>query len=85
MSKLIARIRVLLKAAPAQLVAATSVVTIVVDETGKVLPHGWQDNAAQIGGVVLIVLGAATAIVRRVTPVIESERGLLPAVPPEEG
>lgn len=78
MSKLVARVKVLLKAAPTYLVAAGAVVTIVADEVAKALPTGWQDNALQIGGAVVPVIAAATAIVRRVTPVVEHQRGLLP-------
>ena len=79
MTKLLARARVILTAAPTYLVAAAAVVTIVADEAAKVLPTGWQDNAAQIAGAVLAVIGAAVAIVRRVTPVLPAERGILPA------
>lgn len=81
MSKLAARILVVLKAAPTYLVAAGAVVTIVADELAKALPNGWQDNAVQIGGAVAGVIAAATAIIRRVTPVVEAERGLLPVAP----
>jgi len=77
MKNLIARARVILTAAPTYLVAAGAVVSIVADEVSKVLPAGWQDNAAQIAGAVAGVIGAAVLIVRRVTPVLISERGLL--------
>lgn len=79
MTKLFARISVLLKAAPTYLVAAGAIVSIVTDEVSKQLPHGWQDNAGQIGGAVLGVIAAAVAIVRRVTPVLDkNDHGLLP-------
>lgn len=77
MQNFLKRARVILKAAPTYLVAAGAVVSIVADEVAKVLPTGWQDNAAQIGGAVAGVIGAAVLIVRRVTPVLVAERGLL--------
>lgn len=78
MKKLLARARVILTAAPTYLVAAGAVVTIVADEVSKLLPPGWQDNAAQIAGAAVGILGAAVAIIRRVTPVLPAERGILP-------
>jgi len=77
MKNLIARARVILTAAPTYLVAAGAVVSVVSSEVSKVLPSGWQDNALQIGGAIGAIIGAAIAIVRRVTPVLVSERGLL--------
>ena len=77
MKKFFARVRVVLKAAPTYLVLVSATATIVTDEVAKVLPSGWQDNALQIGGVIVSVLGAAVAIVRRVTPVLDSQKGLL--------
>lgn len=77
MKKLLARTRVLLTAAPTYLVAAYAVVSIVTEEISKVVPSGWQDNAVQIGGAIVGILGAALAIVRRVTPVLPAERGIL--------
>ena len=78
MTKLLARIRVLLTAAPTWLAGAAVVVGAVSDEVAKAVPDGWQDNVIAIGGPVLAVIGAATAIVRRVTPVFGADRGLLP-------
>ena len=73
MSDVLARVRVLLTAAPTYLVAAAAVVQVVVAELGDDWP------AVAAGGTrVLAVLAAATAIVRRVTPVLPVERGLLP-------
>lgn len=78
------RLGVLLRAVPTYLSAAGIVVAILADEIGKMAPNGWQDNAIQILGAIAGVLGAATAIVRRVTPVLPHERGLL-TPPPKEG
>lgn len=84
MSKLIARIRVLLNAAPTYLAAAGVIIAVLADEVGKLAPTGWQDNAVQILGVLAGIVAAATAIVRRVTPVLPAERGLL-VPPPKAG
>lgn len=84
MSKLIARIKVLLNAAPTYLAAAGVIIAIVADEVGKLAPSGWQDNAVQILGALAGVVAAATAIVRRVTPVAPADRGLI-VPPPKAG
>jgi len=78
MKKLIARIRVLLTAAPTWLAAAGAGVEVVVQEVADELPHGWQDDWLRWGGGVLVVIGVAQRIVRRVTPVPPAQRGLLP-------
>lgn len=79
--KLIARLKVLLGAAPTYLAAAGVIIALLSDELGKLAPSGWQDNAIQALGVLAGIIAAATAIVRRVTPVLnKSEIGLL--VPP---
>lgn len=84
MSKLIARIGVLLRAAPTYLAAAGVIIAIIADEVGKLAPSGWQDNAIQILGVLAGIIAAATAIVRRVTPVAPADRGLI-VPPPKAG
>jgi|GEM_PF-4336205 len=78
MKDFVARLAVLLKAAPTYLAAAGVIVALVADELGKLAPTGWQDNAVQICGALAAVIAAATAIVRRVTPVVDSDdHGLL--------
>lgn len=84
MSKLLARIKVLLKAAPTYLAAAGVLVAILADEIGKLAPSGWQDNAVQILGSLAGIIAAATAIVRRVTPVLPKQRGLLTGPPKDD-
>lgn len=76
--KLIDRARVVLTAAPTYLVGASAVVTIVADEVAKVLPAGQATTVGAVTVRVVAILGAAVAIVRRVTPVVDGERGLLP-------
>lgn len=79
MKKLLARTRVLLSAAPTWLAGAGVVVGALSEEIAKALPDGpVDDTVTQIGVVVLGAIAAATAIVRRVTPVFGADRGLLP-------
>lgn len=82
MKNIIARVRVVLQAAPTYLVAASTIVAIATEEIAQELPEGWQDNAVAIGGKVVAIIGAAVLIIRRVTPVIAEHRGLLPPPPP---
>lgn len=83
MEQVLARIRVFLKSAPTYLVAAGAVLTIVADEIAKAVPAGWQDNVVRIGGTAAAIIGAAVTIIRRVTPVLPEERGMLaPPKPP---
>jgi hypothetical protein len=77
MSTLREKIEVVLTAAPTYLVGAGVIVSAVSDEVSDVLPNGWQDNAVAIGGTLLGIIAAATAIVRRVTPVFKNQRGLV--------
>ncbi len=77
MSKLLARLRVVATAAPTYLVAASTVVTIIADELGKVVTD---DTAATItawAARIVAWLGAAVLIIRRVSPVSDVGRGLL--------
>lgn len=78
MRKLLARIRVILTAAPTWLVLAALTVPIVTEEVAKVLPTSWAEQVVTVGGYVVGWLGAAIAIIRRVTAVLPSERGILP-------
>lgn len=79
MSRFFRKVRVIFTAAPTYLAAAGTTIAIVAFEASKVLPSGWQDNAAQISGIAVGILGAAVTIIRRVTPVIfPADRGILP-------
>jgi len=72
------RVRVVLSSVVTWLTLASAAVLIFSEEIAAVLPEG---PAADLGEWALRVvawLGAAVAIIRRVTPVPESERGLLP-------
>jgi hypothetical protein len=75
-TKLLARLRVLATAAPTYLVAVAAILPLIASDLAEVMPG----QAETITSGVLIVvgwLGAAIAIIRRVTPVAKAERGLL--------
>jgi len=76
-TNLVKRIRVLLTAAPTWLAGAAVIVSAFNDEIGEAFP-GSAEAVATVATPVLAAIGAAIAIVRRVTPVLASERGLLP-------
>lgn len=82
MSKFIARIKVLATAVNTWLVAAALIAPIIISEVAQELPSDKAEAFTKWGGKVVAWIGAAIAIVRRSTPVIKSQRGLLA---PEEG
>ena len=78
MNTTLARIRVVLNAAPTWIAAVSTILVIVADEVAAVLPAG---QAEVVGAAVVRIvawLGAAVAIIRRVRPVLDDEKGLLP-------
>lgn len=77
MKKLIARIKVLLGAMPTYLTVAGVVVMIVTTEIADAIPGEIGTWAVKIGGYIGTVIAVATAIVRKVTPVLDSQTGLL--------
>ena len=74
----IARLRVLLKAAPTWLTAAAVIVATLRDTIADLFPEA-ADDVARWTVPILAILAAAHQAVRRVTPVLKAERGLLPA------
>ncbi|HEU5085679.1 MAG TPA: hypothetical protein VFU14_20225 [Acidimicrobiales bacterium] len=78
MSDALARVRVVAASAVTWLVAAASAVTIVREEIVAAFPEAAEPVAA-VAVPLLAGLGAAVAIIRRVTPVVPSERGVLPS------
>lgn len=76
-SKFIARAKVVFTAAPTYLIAASAIVVIVSSEAATVLPAGAATTVAAVSLKVVAVLTAAINVIRRVTPVLPSERGLL--------
>lgn len=79
MNRLLDRLRIIATAAPTWLTAASTVLLIIHSEIAGLLPAG---VAERLGSIVLVAvawLGAAVAIIRRVTPVPVEQRGVLPA------
>lgn len=72
------RLRVILTAAVTWLLVAQAALVAFADQIGPLLPTPWADriNAFIISAVAVIV--AVIAIIRRVTPVLPEERGILP-------
>ena len=77
MSNLIDRVAVVAKAVPTYLVAAAIIVPIIAEEVAEELSGDTATKVVRIGAKVAGWLGAAVAIIRRSTPVIHSQRGLL--------
>jgi hypothetical protein len=82
MNNLIARTRVVLTAAPTHLVSLAVILTIVSEQVAELLPMvpaGTAETAARWLVTLAGSLTAAVSIIRRVTPVLPTERGVLPA------
>lgn len=78
MRNLIDRIVVLLKAAPTYLTAVALIAGVLLEQLPE-LPFGLPGWVTPALAGVIATIGVATVIVRRVTPVLEDARGLLPA------
>lgn len=75
---LLARGLVILKAAPTWLTVVALSAPIIAEEVAAVLPAPWSERATALA---LTVVGVATALIntiRRLTPVVAGDRGLLP-------
>jgi hypothetical protein len=77
MNNLAARIKVLGTAVNTWLVAIALIVPIAVSEIAQELPSDKAEAVTKWGGKLIAWIGVAVAIVRRSTPVIKSQRGLL--------
>ena len=78
MTNLIARAKVILTAAVTYIVIASTVLTVAAEEIGKVFTDGQAAQVLTIITRILAALAAAVSIIRRVTPVLPDERGILP-------
>jgi len=75
---LLDRVKVVATAAVTYLTAAVVILSLVADQIVELLPNGdGQTVAAWLIRVVAVLSGAIT-IIRRVTPVVPQDRGLLP-------
>lgn len=82
MSAFLARVRVVLTAAVTWLTAIAAVVPFIADDIAAQLPEGAAEQVTKYALLAVAWLGAAVSIIRRVTPVLPQERGVLP---PESG
>lgn len=73
-----ARLRVILTAAVTWLLVAQAALVAFADQIGPFLPTPWADrvNAFIVSAIAVVV--AVIAVIRRVTPVLPDERGILP-------
>lgn len=78
MTKFLARVRVVLTAAPTYITTVAMVATVASEEIARAFPAA-AEPVGRVAVVVAAVAGAAVAIIRRVTPVLPAARGLLPA------
>lgn len=81
MSKLMAKVKVVLTALPTYMTAAAIAITLIAHQLAEVLP----DKAAGIvqwSAIIAGFLTTAVTVITRVTPVLPSQRGLLPQGPP---
>lgn len=73
------RVRVVATAAVTYIVAAAVAVSAFNAEIASAAPDGYE-GATGVGTAVLAALAAAVAVIRRVTPVIEADRGLVSSI-----
>lgn len=85
MNALLAKAKVVLTAAVTYIVVASTVLTVAADELGQLFADGQAAGVIRLIVRVLSVLTAAVTIIRRVTPVLPDERGILPTDPNQEG
>lgn len=75
--RIIERIKVVAAAAVTWLSVASAIVIILSEEIANVLPAGQAETVGAWALKAVAVIGAAVAIIRRVTPVLPEDRGLL--------
>lgn len=76
--RLVAALKVVTTAAPTVLAGVVLAAPIVAEEAAKVLPAPWSDRVTAVCLTVAAAAGAAVAVIRRVTPVVKAQRGILP-------
>lgn len=81
MSDFNAKIKVVAKALPTYLAILAASIPIVLSELVPLLPDHVGVQVAAIGAGVLAVVAAVISTISRLTPVLKSERGLLPTEP----
>lgn len=81
MSKLMAKVKVVLTALPTYMTAAAVIITIAANQLAELLPDKTA-GIVQWSATIVGFLTAAIAVIRKVTPVLPSQTGLLPQGPP---
>jgi hypothetical protein len=76
------RIKVILGSAVTYITIVQAILVILAEEIAKLFAEGDAQNVINVIIRVGAVLAAAVSIIRRVTPVLPSQRGLLPQTPP---
>lgn len=79
LKRLLARVVVLARAVPTWATIAALSAPIVAEEAARVLPAPWSERVTALGLTVAGVCGAIVTVVRRVTPVVKEQRGILRA------
>jgi hypothetical protein len=82
MSKLAARIKVILTALPTYLTTLSTILGIVIYEVGQNIDGDAGEWIVKVAGVALTIITAAIGIIRKVTPVAPNQVGILPQGPP---
>lgn len=78
LSRLTAQARVILAAAPTYLVGAATVIPFIAEQVGTLVPSGAAETIVRVAAWLVAACGVAVAIIRRVTPVLPTMRGVLP-------
>lgn len=78
MTDFAAKVRVVLTAAVTYLTLAVTVITIFAEEIASVLPEGVAETVGMYGVTAVAWITVAISIIRRVSPVLPEERGILP-------
>lgn len=77
----VAKVKVIATALPTRLIAVAGLVSFALPLVTQALPE-YADAIALWGGRVVVLIGAAVAIIRKVTPVADDQVGVLPQGPP---
>lgn len=78
LKKALTWLKVVLTSAPTVIVAVTVAVGLVAQSLVDVLPDQYDGKVTKVAAWVVLALTGLANIVRRVTPVVESARGVLP-------
>lgn len=77
LKKLWAGAVVLAKALPTYLAIAAAVIPVLASAVADVVPNGWEDDVVRWGLTAVGIVAAVTQVVKRVTPVLKHQQGIL--------